>query len=219
VLRAARVRAVTQVLFGFAHDGGDAQRVKLYLQFHPRAASAAQELASRMLSRPLFATSLPLHLLCLDLAPGGLVGAKLYYVMERLRLDDTPVELGASSFLAAVRESGVAELRDVLRIHRVGARDEARGERPDEIDFSLPDNDLRWQDVRALPPMRALLADAGAASELVARFRVAPRRLSVSTGELRKVNLYYVLAEVERGAADAPGAGIEGRRSACYEGP
>ncbi len=207
-LRAARERAVEQLLFGFAHDGGGRSRVKLYLQLQAREAPAALDLASRMLGMRLqdrVANSGPLHLLCLDLGPRGLAGAKLYFVLDRLRLDEGHGAGGPRPAGGRAVELGITELRDVLAIHRVAGPDDGGLDRPAEIDFSLPDNDLRWADVRALPPVEALLARSPAVAALESSFRLAVRRISGSVGSGDKLNAYYVLTETERGreAGDA----------------
>jgi hypothetical protein len=200
VLRAARSRAVAQILFGFAHDGGRGFRVKLYLQFHAGEAAAALELAGRMIGRRLddLRPGGPLHLLGLDFGgPGGrgLAGAKLYFAIDRIRIDALATRIGPVPLAAALAELGVSELRDVLAIHRVAGRDDDGLARPVEIDFSLPDNDLRWDDVRAIPPVQTLLARSPAVADLTAGFRVAVRRVSGSVGAGEKLNVYYVLAE------------------------
>jgi hypothetical protein len=200
VLRAARSRAVAQILFGFAHDGGRGLRVKLYLQFHAGEARAALELAGRMIGRRLDALQHggALHLLGLDLGSRGLAGAKLYVAIDRIRLDALPTRVGPVPLAAALADLGVSELRDVLAIHRVAGRDDDGLARPVEIDFSLPDNDLRWGDVRAIPPVQRLLARSPAIAGLMADFRIAVRRVSGSVGDdekREKLNVYYVLAE------------------------
>ena len=200
VLRAARSRAVAQILFGFADDGGGRSRVKLYLQFHAHQAAAALDLAGGMLGMRLRPQpGAPLHLLCLDLGARGLAGAKLYFAMDRLRVDDVASPVGAVPLAAALAELGVSELRGVLAIHRVAGPGDGGLARPVEIDFSLRDNDLLWDDVRALPSIAALLDRSPEISALAASFRLAVRRLSLSV-QGDKLNGYYVLTEVERSA-------------------
>ncbi len=198
VLRATRLGAVAQLLFGFAHDGAAGSRVKLYLQFHARAQAAAIELAARILGRRLDDLPAPrrLHLLCLDLGARGLAGAKLYLAHERIALADLPARVGPAPLAAALGELGVVELRDVLAIHRLAGPGDGGLARAAEIDFSLPDNALRWDDVRALPPVRSLLARSPEVAELWASFRLAARRVSGSVGAGDKLNVYYVLTEV-----------------------
>ena len=202
-LRAARSRAVAQPLFGFADDGGGRSRAKLYLQFHAHEAAAALDLAGRLLGRRLdarLAARGPLHLLCLDIGARGLTSAKLYFALDRLRLDAFPARVGPVPLVAALAFLGVSELRNVLAIHRIAGRDDEGLAHPVEVDFSLPDNDLRWQDVRALPPVQALLAPRPEVAALEASFGIAVRRISGSVGEGHKLNVYYVLTELAREA-------------------
>jgi len=202
LLRALRSRAVAQPLFGFARDGADRFRVKLYLQFHATEAEAARELAGHVLGRPLprdLAGGAPLHLLGLDLGADGLAGAKLYFMLDRVRLDDFPTRIGPVPLVAALSELGVSELRDVLTIHRIEGRDDDALARPAEVDFSLVDNALRWSDVRALQPVREHLDRSPVLAELESTFPLRMRRVSASVvgggGAADKLNVYYVLAD------------------------
>jgi hypothetical protein len=205
VIRAAKSKAVAQLLFGFASDGGGRSRVELHLQFHGWEAPAALVVAGQMLGVPLgdrLGVFGPLHQLCLDVGPRGLVAAKLYSVIERLRLDDVAVRVGPVPLADALRELGVTELQNVRAIHRLRGPGEAGILRPSEIAFSLQDNDLRWADVRRLPPVRALLDRHPAIGELEASFRLAVQRVSGSVAGDRgraKLTVYHVLTEVEPG--------------------
>jgi len=91
-------------------------------------------------------------------------------------------------------------------IHRVTGPDDETFTSPSELDFSLADNDLLWDDVRALPDLTAQLARSPRLGELAASFRLATRRISGSVGDGRKINVYYTLAERERPEA-RPDAG------------
>jgi hypothetical protein len=202
-LRAARSPAVAQILFGFAHDAGEAGqawRVKFYLQFADRAGSAALKLATRILGPQLGGLSRAgrLHLMCLDVGEHGLAAAKLYFVQDRLALDAMAATVGDVPLLGALADLGVSSLRDVLTIHRVAGPEDAAFLRASEVDFSLPDNDLLWDDVRRLPYVKAHLARSPALTELAAGFKLATRRVSGSVGDGRKLTVYYTLAERER---------------------
>ncbi len=94
-------------------------------------------------------------------------------MIDRVRLGDLAARVGPVPLAAALAGIGVSELRDVLAIHRVEGRDDAGLERPVEIDFSLPDNGLRWEDVRRLAPVKDLLDGSPAIAELEASFRLA----------------------------------------------
>jgi hypothetical protein len=85
----------------------------------------------------------------------------------------------------------------VLAIHRVAGPGGAGLSHAQEVDFSLPDNDLRWQDVRALPVVAALVAESPGFEGIAASFRLAMRRISGSVGHAGKLSLYYALAEKE----------------------
>ena len=202
-LRAARSPAVAQILFGFAHDAGSPEhcwRMKLYLQFEDAAGNAALNLAARMLGPQLRGLSRAgrLHLMCVDVGERGLAAAKLYFVQDRLSLSAVAATVGDVPLVAALAELGVTSLRDVLTIHRVMGPEDESFLRPSEVDFSLLDNDLLWDDVRALPYVTAHLARTPALTELTAKFKLAMRRVSGSLGDGRKLNVYYTLAEPAR---------------------
>jgi hypothetical protein len=201
VLRAARSRVVTQPLFGFAYDSGG-PRVKLYLQFDDSGPRAALDLASRILSRPLrdLESAGRLHLLCLDLGERGLAGAKLYFVRDHLPLAALEAEVGPVPLVSALADLGVTALRDLLLIHRTTGPEDDGLMRASEVDFSLPDNDVLWSDVRRLPHVNAHLARSPHLAELASAFRLAMRRVSGSVGDGRKLNVYYTLAEAPRGS-------------------
>ncbi len=203
-VRAAERPAVEQPLFGVAHDGARGVRVKLYLQFDAGAPAAATATAAAVLgARRLATSSAPLHLLGLDVGPRGLAGAKLYHLHPRVSLSSPPAWLGRTELVDALAARGVAELRDVLAIHRLDGPDDAGAGVARELDFSLPDNDLGWPALRALAPVARLLPAGGPVDELFAAFRLGVRRVSASVGPLAKLNAYYVLGETEaaRGAA------------------
>jgi hypothetical protein len=202
VLRAARSPAVEQVLFGYAHGAsGSAARPKLYVQFLASEPAGALDVAGRMLGRALdsFERPGPLHLLCLDVGAGGLSGAKLYFSIDRILLDEVPSRVGPVPLLAALRDLGVVELRRLLAIHRLRGPDDAGVVRAAEVDFALEDNDLRWLDVRDLPVVRAKLERSPVLADLQTSFRLAVRRISGSVGEGSKLNVYYGLNEPYRG--------------------
>jgi hypothetical protein len=199
-LRAARSPAVAQILFGFAHDAGSpghSFRVKFYLQFEDAAGNAALNLAARMLGPQLRGLSQAgrLHLMCVDVGEHGLAAAKLYFVQDRLALSAVGATVGDVPLVAALADLGVTSLRDVLTIHRVTGPEDETFLRPSEVDFSLLDNDLLWDDVRALPHVKARLAETPALTDLAEAFKLATRRLSGSVGDGRKLNVYYTLAE------------------------
>jgi hypothetical protein len=205
VLRAARDRAVEQVIFGYADDGGGRSRVKLYLQFRAGAREAGLSLAGRLLARalePALADAGALHLVGLDLGAHGLAGAKLYFLQDRVSPAWLAARAGRAPLVEALAEAGVAELRDVLTIHRLEGPDDD-GRRPAEIDLSLADNDLLWSEVRALPPIGELLARHPVVGELESTFDLCVRRVSASLGDAGKLNVYYVLMEAA-GATRAP---------------
>jgi hypothetical protein len=188
-------------LFGYAHgDGGTDARPKLYLQFLANEPARALDLAGRMLGRSLESLERPgpLHLLCLDVGTGGLAAAKLYFSIDRIPLDEVPSRVGPVPLLAALKDLGVVELRQLLAIHRLRGPDDAGVARPAEVDFSLEDNDLRWIDVRPLPAVRAHLDRSPTLEvieELQSSFRLAVRRISGSVGDGSKLNVYYGLNE------------------------
>lgn len=202
VMRAARHPSVVQPLFGLACDAG-AIRLKLYLQFADDAGAAALTLASRMVGVPDLAARLgaaagaPLHLACVDFSPsGGVVGAKLYLAYPKVDLRaPSPVPSGA--LFDALAASGVASLSNVLAIHHLAGPADAGVAVPREIDFGLVENDLLFRDVKRLAPLAPIVLLGTPSSRIESAFRVGVRRLTVSTGEVTKLNVYYVLAETE----------------------
>ena len=196
VLRAARSAAVAQPIFGFAAGPGG-PRPKLYLQFHADRAPEALDLAGRLLGRPVGGVGggAGLHLLGFDLGERGVAAAKLYFARGRMDLGELATLAGPVPVARDLAALGATELRDVLFIHRLDGPREPAPERPGEIDFSLPESDLSWSELRALPSVSALLGRDPAIAELEARFRLAVRRVSVSVGNASKLTAYYVLAE------------------------
>lgn len=202
LLRAASHPSVEHPLFGLAYDGPAGARVKLYLQFRSGAERGAPlDIAGRLLGRPDLRRSLPadsaLHLLGVDIGPSGLSAAKLYLVHEEINTKDIEERTGPVEIVSALREAGLEALRGVLAIHRMESPDDPRLGAPAEIDFSLPDNDLRWSDFRALPPLRRILDGAEPVARLMSAFRIGVRRISAPVGPFNKLNLYYMLAEPE----------------------
>lgn len=191
VMRAARHAAVEQVLVGYAHGAGAPSRAKLYLQFRSTAGKAALQLAHAVLgtNRPTQSDRLPLHLMGLDVGAGGLAGAKLYFV-ERER----GPRFGAWP----------TPLENTLRIHRLRGPDDPGFETPSEIDFSLPENDLTWTELANTPLLAPFALARRRLEELGAAFRLRVRRVSLSLGGSPKLNVYYVLDEVE---GNPPGGG------------
>ncbi len=182
VLRAAPSRAFEQILFGYAHGRGSAAaRVKLYVQFVAGESEIALDVAGRLLGRSPteIARPEPLHLLCLDMGSEGVSGTKLYFWFDRIGLDDLERRLGPVPLATALRNLGVAELREVLAIHRLSGPEDASASRAAEIDFPLEINGLRWLDVRALPPVRALLERSPSVAMLERSFRLAVRRIKL----------------------------------------
>jgi hypothetical protein len=191
----ARSPAVEQPLFGYANDGGGRFRVKLYLQFRAGAESEARALTERLLGAPVGASlgAGALHMLGLDLAPSGRVGAKLYVAHHVVRADAFQRVFGPVALLTELAERGVTELREVLAICRQDTR--ALGPGADEVDFSLVDNELSWRDVRRLPALQARLGSNPILTALEARFRLGVRRVSAAVGDLGKHTVYYVLTQ------------------------
>lgn len=200
VLRAARHRAVEQVLFGYARGVGGQVRAKYYLQFSDAAGGAALELARAMIGtrQPTASDALRLHLLGLDVGPGGLVGAKLYFERAELPAEETAQRLGWPR-----------TLRRVLLIHRLSGADGADFETPSELDFAPGDSGLGWDELATTPVLQPFAAARAAYAALAADFRLRARRVSVSLRGPAKTNVYYVLDEPDAGAIGMkpPGGG------------
>lgn len=188
VLRAARHRAVEQLLVGWARDLGDVPRAKLYLQLSDDAGPDGLALARNLVGHRgrLSSEALPLHLIGLDVGPSGLSGAKLYFL--RSEQDRATSE----------RLVGIARpLRDVLVIHRLRGPDDAGAEEPCEIDFAPSASELAWTDVWPSPGLAPYATLAARFADLSSRFVLQPRRLSLAIDGRRRATVYYVLDEWE----------------------
>jgi hypothetical protein len=196
-LRAARSPVVRELLFGLAHDGAAGLRPKVYVQMRPGARSEALALAGAMLGAKVDALedAGELHLVGLDLGARGLAAAKLYFSHPRVALGEAIARLGRAPLLDALRDAGATELVDALTIHRLAGPDDVDVARPVELDLGLAECELRWPDVRRLPPMAAVLARHPVVAQLEASFRLDVRRVSVGLDGRDKLNVYYALAE------------------------
>lgn len=195
LLRAARCPAVEQVLIGYAGGGpAAAPRTKFYLQFARGAGPEALSLARAVLGvdRPTESDELPLHLLGLDIGASGLAGAKLYFVEA-----EHPARPGAWP----------RALVNTLRIHRLRGPDDPGFASATELDFSLTDNALEWDELRSWPAALASSPGLQRFEHLSTRFRLRPRRVSLALSGPAKLNLYYVLDEAEDASDRKPSGG------------
>jgi hypothetical protein len=213
--------SVWQLMFGYAADAPGRARLKLYLQFSDDSGAAALALTDRVLpglhAAERFADR-RLHLLGVDFEGGELRGAKLYFVEPRTPLgiethmdNGAPTPRGRVALFDELAQRGITELRDVLWIHRVtplatGALQ--GGDHAVEVDFSLADNELRWSELIELPSIARHRTPDSPLVALERDFRLAIRRLSVPVADgadaADKLNVYYMLAEVEPGAPPLP---------------
>lgn len=192
-------RSVQQPLFGLAAPARGAPLAKLYLQFEPEAGAQALALAGRLTSIGSLTRRFAgraLHLLGIDLGPGGISGVKLYFLEPELDLGRGGGLQDATPLLADLVKRGRHRLRDALIIHRAAGPDDPGLDRPAMIDFGLLANELRWQDLVACPSLGGL-AERPQVTALMNRFRLAVRRLSVAPGDAPRINVYYTLTEVE----------------------
>lgn len=204
--------AVAHPIFGLSYVGPDRWRVKLYLQFEagPEADAAARRLAVAVLGGGETSRAArllrgggggELHLLGLDLRPGGLALAKLYFLIREVDLSPAsalPPPFDQVPLLGELAAAGVGRLRDVLVIHRFLGPADPRGGVPAEIDLSLLDNELVCSELFRLPS----LAGSGLRREwdvLKGELRLVARRLSVCVGAVRKATLYYGLSPLGLG--------------------
>jgi hypothetical protein len=179
VVRAGNQDCVEQPIVGYAHDGGEAHRFKLYLMFRSGHDSAARALARQLVGAPHdLRQKGNLHMVGLDLGTRGVTGAKLYFEHDTIPLT---ADYGCSPMT----------LRNALAIHALQAPDDAAHE-PVALDFSLRGAALSWA---ALEPEVASRQPALVRifKDLDARFRLDARRLSFFRGMPAKMNLYYVL--------------------------
>jgi hypothetical protein len=179
VLRAAQRPCVAQPIVGYADDGGGRCRFKLYLLFTPGLDGAARALVREVLGASREPTQAgEMHMLGLDVGPGGVTGAKLYF------------EHAALEAPGDIAPHGAGGLRSALAIHAIVAPDDASAE-PVAVDFSLPENDLDWSAVSA-SLAKAHPAAVRTVAELQERFPLRVRRLSCFRAP-RRLNVYYVL--------------------------
>jgi hypothetical protein len=188
-----------QALFGLAAADRDRLRTKLYLQFDPAAGAEALAAAARLtaigdLSRRFAGREL--HLLGIDLGARGIVGIKLYFQYAEASHQQLEAMLGPQAILDELAELRPAGLRRPLLIHRAEAAADPGLDRPAALDFGLLDNDLRWPQLAACPTLAAV-GDDPAVAELLQRFRLAVRRVSLGLGRRPGIKVYYVLTEPE----------------------
>lgn len=190
-IRKAMMQAcVEQPIVGFASDAAARRRFKLYLMFRAGADGPARALAREVLGAAMEpAQPGCLHMVGLDVGSAGLTGAKLYFEHPTLEL--------SREYCSRSRE-----LRRALAIHPLTAPDDQSPE-PVAIDFAPVDSGLAWADVEE-DLARDHRAVTVAFRELCGSFRLQARRVSVSRGASRRLNLYYELAD-EVTPRDAPG--------------
>lgn len=187
-LRAARHPAVEQVIFGYA-GSEDVRRVKLYLQFLPSRDDAARVVTA--LTGLRVASPSGLHLLGLDMSDRGLSAVKVYFA--RTDLDRYAAALGGVDVGGPLRCALF-----ITRGHGPGAVLAA----PSEVDFSLAENDMTFDDLCASPAMEPYGLARGWVEGLARDFYVGVRRVSLGLPPTRKINVYYTLTEVDGAARD-----------------
>ncbi len=206
-LRAAQHPAVEQLLFGYARDGDGTVRTKFYLQFADAAGDIALRLGRAVTGYPgwLASESLPLHLIGIDIGDSGLVGAKLYFLLESLPADDTERLLGVP-----------VAIERALMIHRIRGPHDADAGRVSEIDFACSDGPLEWEKVRAWPAVSGHQEALAFLDGLRERYASPPsppshqgrvRRVSLSLLPANKLNVYYALDTEESSGAAEPTSG------------
>ena len=200
LLGPARHQAVSLPLMGIAYDAADAWRVKLYLQFADDAGDEPLGIAARLSGRSDLASLFRgrhLHLIGIDLGARGIAGAKLYFRLPQVRLADVARVAGPVALLDDLAGSGVEALRNLLVIHRMRRRDDPALERAAEVDFALPENDLCWEDLAASPIVQRARAGDSPLAALEGAFTLGVRRVSVAVGRADKLNVYFVLNEID----------------------
>ena len=190
--------AVEQPIVGIAWKNASSWRLKFYLQFLGDSSAKALEIIRRLTGydprRSLVAPRGKLHMLGLDIGGRGLRGIKLYWLIDRLWIDDNIPQLHLPTSCRSPLWSRL--LDNVLIIQRVEEPTSYRLRHPLEVDFSLLENEMPWHLLAAERPslLRPLLDDM-TWQELLASFALAPRRISMTAAARPRINLYYVLVE------------------------
>jgi hypothetical protein len=196
----ARDPAVFLPLVGLAYDTPASWRVKLYLQFRDDAGDASLRIAARLTGREdlhrMFRNR-TLHMVGIDLGPHGISGAKLYFLEPCIPWRDVSRVAGPVDLIEYLGNMGVDPLHNLLVIHRMRRQDDPDLDIPTEIDFALRENELCWEDLAGFPIVSRLRRAGGPAAELESAFSLGVRRISVPVGRTDKLNVYYVLTEID----------------------
>ncbi len=192
---------VKQPIIGLAWDSSNKWRFKFYLQFAEHAGEHALKLTQAIvndyrLTKIFMGKSL--RLLGLDLGPDGMKEAKLYFHVPDFKSLDRPfLPTDENHLLNWMALHGFGPPCDLLSIHRLTSPGDPGLESPKELDFSLIDSELLLDDLRGNPDILRMLSFP-LVKKIFQEFRLAARRISVSSPSRNKMNLYYVLAETEK---------------------
>jgi len=198
LLRRARHPCVEQVLAGIAWNDGDGLRLKLYLQFSDSAGDDALGFAGSILGARGFRRANAgrlLHLLCFAHGWDGVVGVNAYFKVPPFDPAAPPRGLQENELLSDLAARGVRSIRRGVDIHRMRGSDDDAVDQSSAFSLPPPENELRWSFLRGLPSIGRQMARAPAAAELLERFHVAMRWITVNHGPARSVTGYYVLNE------------------------
>ncbi len=191
---------VTQPIIGLAWDSVRSWRFKLYLQFAPKQSANPLKMAQAILGDTRLMNIFQgksLRLLGMDLGPDGMIGAKLYFHYPYGELiEPGRWSVNKDHLLSWMAGKGLGPPKDALIIHRLTEPGDTTLQAPAELDFSLPETGVLLdvlqgqadvKDLFAFPEVRRIWRD----------FSLAARRISVSLKGRHKLNLYYVLTEME----------------------
>ncbi len=193
-------RCVEQPMFGIAWDTSEHWRMKLYLQFYDGVGDRPLQLAEKMLRAPGLSERFggqSLHLVGMDLTGSGLAAVKLYFTHHHVDLDEAEEIVGEVDLLEQLRAGGHESIEDLLTIHRFTALEDPSIEKIREVDFSLVDNNISWEEVSALPALASAREERSPLKEMLSSFPLAIVRLSVTVGRTDKLNAYYVPTTIE----------------------
>ena len=193
-------RCVEQPMFGIAWDTPEHWRMKLYLQFYDGVGDRPLHLVEKMLRAPGLAerfSGQSMHLVGMDLTASGLAAVKLYFTHPHVELDEAEELVGRVDLLEQLRAAGHESIEDLLTIHRLTALEDPTIEKIREVDFSLVDNNISWEEVSALPALSSAREGSSPLGEMLRSFPLAIVRLSVTVGRTDKLNAYYVPTTVE----------------------
>lgn len=192
VLRGSRRECVEQILVGAVLAGAGEWVAKLYVQFHDGQRQETSEFVRTFLGLPEISSPRgDLHLLGIDVGPGGVKLVKLYFLMPVV---ERPKASGTTPEIDCLFDAAGGRLQNVLFIHRLRPGAPAKTfEQPSDIDLHIGENGLRWEELARAQAFAGHARLVAEQARLGREHDFVVRRLSLSVGESRRVTLYGAL--------------------------